>query len=104
MRLFVNCHAGPHRIYFVHHARTRQELPYPLQVICSLDNSRDVYNPWEVTAEPQIGGTVGGAVLGGLVGILAGPLGVILGGLAGGALGRGAEEQDVQNARRFNDS
>lgn len=103
MRFFVNCRGGGHHLYFPFAARVRADLPNPLGVTCGIHGNFQ-YGPWEVFAEAQAGGTAGGALLGGIVGILGGPLGVILGGLLGGGLGRGAEQQDVANAQRFNAS
>jgi uncharacterized protein YqgC (DUF456 family) len=104
MRLYVNCRGGPHRLYFTWQARSRADLPNPINITCNVDGTTADYHPWEVFAEAQGGGTAGGAILGGLLGILAGPVGVVLGGIAGGAVGGSAERQDAENARKFNGS
>lgn len=104
MRLYVTCRNGSHRIYFQSPAQERGQLPDNFPLTCPIDGSVARFQPSEVTAEPNVGGTAGGAILGGIIGILGGPLGVLLGGALGGTIGGAAERGDHESARRFNGS
>jgi len=109
MRLYVVCRECGDKIYLDIVANSRKELlekvgKYSFEVRCYHCGTLNYYTVNEVIAEPSVGTTLAGAGLGALVGgVLGGPIGLLLGGALGGAAGANTEEQEKENARRFNE-
>lgn len=103
MRLFVNFpNCG--KVYLTVCVEYRSLLPPVLQVKCPKDDVVMIFVRNQVMAEADGVATIGGAIIGGLIGILAGPIGILAGGVLGGLVGSGAEAQDKEAVRRFNES
>ncbi len=103
MRLYVICRHCNQKIYFNSPAKSRRELPAFFQLKCPnvTCQQTNLYNSFEVYAEPALTAT-SGAVLGGLLGLLLGPEGAVGGAILGGAIGKAKEQEEKEAVERFN--
>jgi uncharacterized protein YqgC (DUF456 family) len=100
MRLYVQ--KNSQKIYLDTIAPTRRALAFKIGTRFIIQNVQ--YNVTQVKAEAGSSSAASGTVIGGLIGLLAGPIGMIIGGGIGTAIGTGADKEENQKVRTFNES
>lgn len=104
MKLYVefpNCG----RIFLSSRAQFRHNLPEIFTLRCPKNGTTCTFRRSDVKASSDSLATIGGGIIGLIAGgLIAGPIGLILGGLLGGGIGGGADSQDIEAAKRFNQS
>lgn len=103
MKLFVHDKLVPGRkIYLDVEASTR--LVFMRKRGADFTIRGQLYDVYDVWAEPSSSKTVTGTVAGGLIGALAGPVGILLGSGIGTLFGGAAQEEENRKVNTFNQS
>ncbi len=109
MKLFLYCHHCGRKIYLASKAKTRGQLArqwgHNFALECPHCSNFGTYSVNQVYGEKTTqGNTLPVAVIGGLIGLVGGPAGVLAGGTIGGILGKTADDKELIEVRRFNNS
>lgn len=64
----------------------------------------DLYDVYDVKAEPNSNNAATGAIVGGAVGALGGPIGILVGGFLGGLIGNNSDDSEISKVTIFNQS
>lgn len=103
-RLFTTCQYCGNRFYLSTVYPSKRNIPKPLTIRCPFCQSKSYCYPNEIYAEPGYGAPLAGGALGAIIGgLIGGPVGLLLGGALGGMAGTRSDQQDRENAQRFNE-